>query len=642
MLCEDNNVKKHVLITSLSKNPWDAVYSLYGKTAKANQSPLALMQLLPPKSLPQQIIVLCTKALEEQFDQVKELMETGSSAGIGGGSGVGTDMQITVRSLSIPDGKTTEELWQILHLILGAVPPGCRLTLDLTHGFRTYPFLFFTAAMFLKALHNVQIEAVYYGMFDTPGDEKPIVDLSLILDMVEWFYATRTFVETGQASHITKLLVPFENRPEGLTGPACRPYSMVKTLRESFDATAAAYVQALPVEFGFEAAKLLNKLAEPAPEHLRDKMPLPDELFGKISSFIEPFALHLSNWRQGKTTLPLYGAELMRQAAIIDTYLEQGYVNYAVGLIREWIVSAAMFHKERVMNRKLVDGKQWLSYSGEKGRKTVEWQLGTLAKLTEDTGKKVTRNHLTKGQAWLARHWVFLRDRRNDLHHHGFKEDNALLNQEKMNEIKDRWQEIKNSLGDKKKWSLGPAMPDEPEGKSPARLESRAKTHPERRTGTVSDKPANGGNGRSTLLVSPLGMSKGLLYSALRHIQPHQLFVITSTNAAGSFYEITQKSGWSGKSTIRHMQDPHSGFDEAESIALAALPATLQADQVVVNITGGTTAMQHIVQQIAVHAKEHGCPVRRAALVDRRTPQEQRDNPYVTGELIWLDGEKEE
>ncbi len=639
MLYEDNDATKHILITSLSPSPRDAVYSLYGKTARANQSPLALIKLLQPECLPQEVIVLCTKTLEEQFGQVKELINTSTVADIGGGTRVGTGTQITVSPLSIPDGKTTDELWQILHSILNAVPPGCRLTLDLTHGFRTYPFLFFTAAMFLKALHNVQVEAVYYGMFEADGDEKPIVDLSLILDMVEWFYATRTFLETGQAGHITELLVPFENRPEGLTGPACRPYSTLKTLRESFDAAAAAYLQALPVEFGLEAAELLNKLAEPAPEHLRDKMPLPDELFGKINSFVKPFTLHLSNWRQGKTALPLDEAELMRQTAIIDTYLEQGYINYALGLIREWIVSAAMFHKEKSGGKKQVDGKQWLSYKGEEGRKKIEQQLGAMVKRIDDNSKKALRNHLTEGQGWLTGHWKDIAKRRNDLHHHGFKEDIALLNQVKINEIKERWREIKGSLGDREKWRLGPAIPDNPEGAPPAGPVSQAKAHPEKRAGTVREKMVLEENGRSTLLVSPLGLSKGLLYSALHHIQPHQLFVITSASAAGSYEEIAQKATWSGKSTIRHMQDPHSGFNEAESLAAVALPVILHSGQVVVNITGGTTAMQYIVQQIAARTKQVGRPVRCVALLDRRTSQAQRDNPYVKGELIWLDEE---
>ncbi|OAT86757.1 hypothetical protein A6M21_02785 [Desulfotomaculum copahuensis] len=62
----------------------------------------------------------------------------------------------------------------------------------------------------------------------------------------------------------------------------------------------------------------------------------------------------------------------------------------------------------------------------------------------------------------------------------------------------------------------------------------------------------------------------------------------------------------------------------------------------VVNITGGTTAMQHTVQQVAALAADLGRAVRRADLVDRRLPQEQRDDPYVLGELIWLDRERRE
>lgn len=100
---------------------------------------------------------------------------------------------ISVRAISIPDGENLEELWQILHLILEEVPEACRVTLDVTHSFRVLPFLYFTAALYLRTLRSVQIEAVYYSMYDSSTEDKPIVDLSIILDMVEWFYATRNF-----------------------------------------------------------------------------------------------------------------------------------------------------------------------------------------------------------------------------------------------------------------------------------------------------------------------------------------------------------------------------------------------------------------------------------------------------------------
>lgn len=75
---ENRGAGRHVLLTSLSQYPKDAIYFLGGKTAAANQSPLALIQLLPPERLPQEIIVLCTeKLLEDQFSRVKELIESG-------------------------------------------------------------------------------------------------------------------------------------------------------------------------------------------------------------------------------------------------------------------------------------------------------------------------------------------------------------------------------------------------------------------------------------------------------------------------------------------------------------------------------------------------------------------------------------
>jgi CRISPR-associated DxTHG motif protein len=190
LIPESKKIEKHILLSSLSTNPRKAIFSFCGKTAEVNQSPITMMQLLLPEKLHQEIIVLCTRALEEQFGQVKEIIKAGviSSAACGSTAGTsGADRQIAVRILLIPNGKTTEELWGILYLIRGAVPPGCCFTLDLTHGYRSFPFLYFTAAMFLKALYGVQIKAVYYGMLESAATEKPIVGLSLLLDMVEWF-----------------------------------------------------------------------------------------------------------------------------------------------------------------------------------------------------------------------------------------------------------------------------------------------------------------------------------------------------------------------------------------------------------------------------------------------------------------------
>ena len=194
------------------------------------------------------------------------------------------------------------------------------------------------------------------------------------------------------------------------------------------------------------------------------------------------------------------------------------------------------------------------------------------------------------------------------------------LDEKKISEILERWAEIKDSLGDVAKWRID-LIPERLDGPN----------------GWVAAEEAPAVAKCGTLLVSPLGLSRGLLYSALHHVRPGSLLVISSPDAAACLDEIMEKAGWCGNRMIRLMQDPHTGFNELESFSKDIVTVIMQADEVVVNITGGTTAMQHIVQQIAGYAEELGRLVRRVALADRRSSQEQRDDPYVPGEMIRLD-----
>lgn len=569
------NIQEHILLTALGKKADDAYYSLDEVIGKGRLSPIALMQLLPPEKRPHRIIALCTEgALKTTFP----VLEGGVS--------------VPVAAVRIPEGRTEEELWDILHLILEQASPGTRMTLDLTQGFRSYPFLFFTAALFLRALRGVDIQAVYYGMFEgkyeTNDGRKvaPVVDLYPVLEMIEWFYATRMFKETGQAQLLSACLAPFETPPAGLAREECRDYSQIKRLRESVDLFAMKYAQSLPLELGLQAGKLAGRLSNPVPGHLRSKMPVPEEVFRAIHEFIEPFATPYKK-KGTKKTISFDSNELVRQAGIIDTYIEKGYLNYALGLIREWIVTAVMWHasNESVGNCLAL-----------KERKVAERRLGAMAILLQKHPSRLLESHRC-----LAGHWDYLSECRNALHHHGFREDNAFHGEDKVSKIKLCWQELKDSLPDNQRWNTSIA----------------------------------GGGGK--LLVTPLGLSRGLLYSALRHINPDRLLVLTSEEMSGKIDEIISNSGWTGEKLCPFiMEDPHSGFGEVRGANIAANDYLLDADLVYINITGGTTALQYLVQEIGRHAKEFNRKVLQVAMVDRRSPQEQKEEPYVLGEIITL------
>lgn len=573
---------KHILLTALGIRADEALYSLNGSTCRANLSPIALMHLLPQEEKPHEIIALCTaKALEETLPILENAVD------------------VPVESVLTPEGRDKEELWQILHVILEQIPAGSKVTLELTQGLRPYPFLFFTAALFLKALREVDIGAVYYGMLEVKNKVESnqkvssIVDLYPVLEMIEWFYATRMFKETGQAHLLSKCLVAFENPPGGLVGEECRDYSRVKVLRRSIDDVAMQYAQSLPLEMGMQIEDLKEKLFEPVPEHLKAAMPVPGEIFAEIRAFVEPFVIPGVR-KRNKKMLVLEDRELVRQAAIIDTYLERGFVNHALGLMREWIISAVMWHRGGA------NVENWLKTKGKYSREAAERRLGAMAHMLT-----VQREVLKDTQAWLAGHWQFLSGYRNMMHHHGFREEDVFLKPDKLKKIKESWAELKHSLHIPDKWDVEIA----------------------------------GGGG--ILLVSPLGLSRGLLFSALKHINPDQLLVVTSREMVECLEEIISKAGWKGDIVSCITEDPHRGFEEAGRIAKIAASSLLKADHVRINITGGTTALQHTVQQIYKKAKKLDREVSQVALVDRRPAREQSDNPYVLGELIELDKDED-
>ena len=53
-----------------------------------------------------------------------------------------------VTEVRIPDGRTVEELWQILEAVLHSIPHNCELTLDVTHGYRSFPFILYRSTVF--------------------------------------------------------------------------------------------------------------------------------------------------------------------------------------------------------------------------------------------------------------------------------------------------------------------------------------------------------------------------------------------------------------------------------------------------------------------------------------------------------------
>ncbi|NCB47688.1 hypothetical protein EOM81_11810, partial [bacterium] len=146
------------------------------------------------------------------------------------------------------------------------------------------------------------------------------------------------------------------------------------------------------------------------------------------------------------------------------------------------------------------------------------------------------------------------------------------------------------------------------------------------------------------VLITPMGASVGLLYSALSLIKPDKAVVLTSEKFQDKVAEAAEKAGFSDMSKIHVeiIKDVFCGFDEANALAKKLCSHTDNAGKIEVNLTGGTTAMQWAIQAAyeAIQQKL-GNPgkekLARVAFVDRRRSAEQQSDPYVVGEMVKID-----
>jgi hypothetical protein len=146
------------------------------------------------------------------------------------------------------------------------------------------------------------------------------------------------------------------------------------------------------------------------------------------------------------------------------------------------------------------------------------------------------------------------------------------------------------------------------------------------------------------LLVSPIGERPGVLFSAIKRasgqgLHPDFCLVICSQRSETAVPDALSRAGFHGEHRSLRLEDPYAGKDERRKLIEESRQYLASADDVSVNITGGTTLMGVVAEDLAQEARKLARPARRFALIDRRDPEEQRRDPFVEGDILWLDDE---
>jgi CRISPR-associated DxTHG motif protein len=251
----------------------------------------------------------------------------------------------SIQAVRIPDGRDDAELWQIFQAVVEIIEPNEAVVFDITHGFRSLPFLSFLAAAYLRKVKAIQLKHVFFGNFEmrdqsvTPH-RTPVLDLTNFVELLDWMVGADLFVRFGDARDLATLLHTQHNRvkPDPKTASkdemAAWNNSPIKATAENLTKVSKALRVVRPADAMHASAQIMQQL--PAVEHAIGTLAVPFKpLAQQIIDNFRPIALD-----ETEQVDPL--RILQTELNLVGWYLDRSQVFQAVALAREWLVSWVM------------------------------------------------------------------------------------------------------------------------------------------------------------------------------------------------------------------------------------------------------------------------------------------------------------
>jgi len=305
--------------------------------------------------------------------------------------------KIKFESVLIPAGKSIDEIWEMFSLISESIPENSELIIDVTHGFRSQPMLALSIAIFLRVVKNVIIKKIIYGAYEAKdeNDMAPIFDLTSVINLIDWSYATDLFIKHGNSNLLSKLLANLHNqiRIENQQFTNLKSFgSLLEKLTESLSLIRPQEVS----KHGKELPEKLNKINDDI-LHIEQVKPL-HYLLEKIPNSFSSLVIEDEN--------VFSDAGFKMQTEMIKYYLETQQFVQAITLSREFIVS-------------LVCKNLGLKFTKRDDRTAAEDRLNEWTSFHSKGFK------LEEYPSKLADLWGKIRDARNDINHAGMRDSTA-------------------------------------------------------------------------------------------------------------------------------------------------------------------------------------------------------------------------
>ncbi|QGT99786.1 hypothetical protein SYNTR_1193 [Candidatus Syntrophocurvum alkaliphilum] len=317
--------------------------------------------------------------------------------------------------VDIPDGRNEEELWDIFFSIINNVEDNSKVIFDITHGFRSIPFINLIAIYYLKVVKNCVIEAVYYGAYEARKDKdgvkiSPTFDLTRFVTMLDWIRGIYDFIDYGDQNLLAKLI----NNEHQLA------YQRNSDLTPKVMKKVSNNLENISSCLNFNNS-----------EKLKQVMGLYEKIdYTKMSSEIEQWA---------KPYIPILERFENEFEKLNENEFDKRY-SYLV----EWLINHSQYwqavtNMHEVLITKLILNNPNYSGEGYLIEKYRDKYNDLLNELVKTNSKDIE----------ILDFWKQLKELRNDITHCGYRENPFLASLDKQEEIKELQKRFNNIIFEK-------------------------------------------------------------------------------------------------------------------------------------------------------------------------------------------------
>lgn len=266
-----------------------------------------------------------------------------------------------LEAVDIPDGADENELWALFQTVVDAVDEREEVIFDITHGYRSLPFLSLLAIAYLRQIKHIELRAIFYGNFEARDrsvepHRAPVIDLSDFVSIFDWMTAADRFIRFGDASDLARQLRA--EKPDQIQAETALPQVItVDMLRKSGPERKPA---PQPGQQANRLARVANSLERIShalrlirPNEAMDASARLDrELSDPLATYsiktnARPFLLLADPIRKAYKQLALFSNQQREKPALalkhernmIDWLLKRKQYAQAVAIAREWTIS---------------------------------------------------------------------------------------------------------------------------------------------------------------------------------------------------------------------------------------------------------------------------------------------------------------